>query len=147
MKNSAFYNFTFYIPLMSSKQSPTTLSIGGATYDLFVRTGQDLRCRTDGTCELALPLGEKIRGREVIEAPGGGACNTAVGLRRLGCDAAFAGILGSDQWGERLLGRLHKEGVSTNSATIVQGETSGFSLILSVSTGERVLPHPAPPNA
>jgi len=137
----SFLSEDLLAPLMKK-----TLSIGGVTYDLFVRTGRDLVHR-DGTQEFVLPLGEKIRVQEVIEAPGGGACNTSVGLSRLGCSAAFAGVLGSDQWGERLLGRLQKEGVSTDSVTIVQGETSGFSLILSVSTGERVILYSAGTNA
>lgn len=115
------------------------MSIGGATYDLFVRTGKNLTCMTQGSCALLLPLGEKIRVERVIETCGGGACNTAIGLRRLGCDATIAGIIGSDQWGEKLLGTLKEERVRTDSLTVVSRETTSFSIILSVESGERVI--------
>lgn len=121
-----------------SPAAPRTLSIGGATYDVFVRTGQ--QSSTDGDRKiLALPLGEKIRVQQVIETCGGGAANTAVGLARLGCAAHFAGILGSDQWGQRQLENFRNEGVDACTATIVDDETSSFSIILSSETGERVI--------
>jgi len=112
-----------------------TISIGGATYDLFVRTQEDLVKGKD----LLLPLGSKLRVEEVIETCGGGASNTSVGLSRLGCDACFCGVIGSDQWGEKLVENLKKEGVNTDCATIVEGEVSSFSVILSASSGERAI--------
>jgi len=118
---------------------PPTISIGGATYDLFVRTdNQFLASGQDGKT-LNLPIGAKIRVLDVIETCGGGASNTAVGLARLGCDAAFTGVVGNDQWGEKLLGNLLHEHVDTRWATVVEGETSSFSIILSVSSGERII--------
>lgn len=117
---------------------PKTLSIGGATFDLFVSAGGLLRCDHD-KCGLILPLGSKIRVEKVIETCGGGAANSSVGLRRLGCDAAFCGVVGSDQWGQILLETLKKEGVRTDTATVVEGETSSFSIILSSPEGERVI--------
>lgn len=119
--------------------SRKTLSIGGATYDLFVRAGKGA-LRTDATGRmLNLPLGEKIRVQQVIETCGGGAANTSVGLARLGCSAFFCGIIGSDQWGERLLAAFQAEHVDTRCATIVEGETTSFSIILSANSGERVI--------
>jgi ribokinase len=113
---------------------PRTLSIGGATYDLFVATpGVPVE---DG--KMLLPLGGKIRTGQVIETIGGGAANTSVGLSRLGCDAAFCGVIGSDQWGERICEALKKEKVNTDAVTIVEGETTSFSIILSAG-GERVI--------
>jgi malate dehydrogenase (oxaloacetate-decarboxylating) len=44
-------------------------------------------------------VGHKVKVREVVESCGGGANNTAVGLARLGCNAAFCGVVGDDQWG------------------------------------------------
>lgn len=118
-------------------QNMKTLSIGGATYDLFVRTGTS---HVDATgYELRLPLGAKIPLEGVIETCGGGAANTSVGLKRLGCDASFCGIVGSDQWGERLLKNFAHEGVDTTPATIIEGEMTSFSLILSAGSGERVI--------
>lgn len=124
---------------MAQRGRPRTISIGGATFDLFVRTGRDLQCMQQGQCALFFPLGDKIRVREVIETCGGGAANTAIGLQRLGCSASFAGVVGCDQWGGRILANLRQEHVDTRAATIVEGETSGFSVILSAESGERVI--------
>lgn len=118
--------------------TPRTLSIGGATYDLFMQTEQPLPLDSSGTM-LQLALGSKIRVHDVIETCGGGASNTSVGLARLGCASSFCGVLGSDAWGQRLLENLVHEGVDISGVTQVEGETSSFSLILSVSSGERVI--------
>lgn len=116
-----------------------TLSIGGATYDLFVRTGPGILDEDRVHRTLALPLGGKIKVQQVIETCGGGAANTSVGLARLGAIAHFCGILGSDQWGHRLLENFRAERVDPCAATIVDGETSSFSIILSAGSGERVI--------
>ena len=123
----------------TSTEHPRTLSIGGATYDLFVRTGKDVLREDRGRKILELPLGNKVRVQQVIETCGGGAANTSVGLARLGCSAHFCGILGSDQWGERQLENFQKEHVDASATTIVEGETSSFSIILSAGSGERVI--------
>ncbi len=116
-----------------------TLSIGGATYDLFVRLPKDTVHECKEEQSFALPLGAKIRVDELIETCGGGASNTSVGLSRLGCDACFEGIISSDQWGEKILAKLAKEGVDTGCVTIVEDEVSSFSIILSGASGERVI--------
>ncbi len=130
-------------------QSPTsttpikTLSIGGATFDLFVRTDASVVHEAEGKEVFSLPLGEKIRISDVISTAGGGAANTSVGLSRLGCTAAYCGVIGADQWGSALVENFRKEDVSTETATIVDHETTSFSLILSAGSGERViLNHP-----
>lgn len=116
-----------------------TVSIGGATFDLFVHTNSDLMHSCENGSEIRLPLGAKIQVKEVIESAGGGASNTAVGLKRLGCDAGFSGIIGSDQWGEFLLKNFKIEGVSLEGATVVEDETTSFSIIFSVESGERII--------
>jgi len=115
------------------------MSIGGATYDLFVRVKADTLCKEEKQRAFALPLGEKVHIDRLIETCGGGASNTAVGLARLGCEALFEGVIGSDQWGEKLLKNLQREGVDPQYASIVEGEVSSFSLILSSEEGERVI--------
>ena len=116
-----------------------TISIGGATYDLFLRSSKPIVENHEDVTGLFLPLGEKIRIEDVIEASGGGACNTSVGLARLGLNAGFCGIIGSDQWGERLYDTLTKEQVNTDCITIVEGEVTSFSVVLSSAEGERVI--------
>ncbi|MDD5026724.1 MAG: carbohydrate kinase family protein [Candidatus Peribacteraceae bacterium] len=124
---------------MAPTPRPRTLSIGGATIDVFVRADRDLVASTDDGDAFVFPLGAKVRVREVKETCGGGASNTSVGLARLGCDAAFCGVVGSDQWGLRLLENMRREEVDTRRATIVEGEVSSFSIILSATSGERVI--------
>ncbi len=112
-----------------------TLSIGGATYDLFLTMHEALK----ESESIRLEIGGKLQVKNVIECCGGGASNTSVGLSRLGLSASFCGIVGSDQWGEKLLKNLQKEGVNTASATVVEHETSSFSIILSLQNGERTI--------
>lgn len=116
-----------------------TLSIGGATYDIFVRLPGDTISECQESKSFALPLGGKIKVEKVIEACGGGANNTAIGLARLGCDACFDGVMGDDQWGQKLIENMQKEGVDTNCATLVEDEVSSFSIILNSPSGERVV--------
>jgi sugar/nucleoside kinase (ribokinase family) len=113
---------------------PRTMSIGGATYDLFIQANKDV---VHGYV-IEFPLGEKIRIKSIIETCGGGASNTAVGLSRLGCDTHFAGILSSDKWGKYMLKNFHKENVDTECVTIVDGECSSFSIII-FTGGDRVI--------
>lgn len=122
---------------MASKQtsSPTSLSIGGATFDVFLTFANGEKHEE----KIILTAGKKIKISSVVEACGGGACNTSVGLARLGIKASFCGVVGSDQWGERLLETMKAEGVSTSSATIVDDETSSFSIILSLLNGDRTI--------
>lgn len=125
---------------MANRRSPLrSLSIGGATYDLFLFFDTHV-AGTDHA--LTFRAGEKTHIAKVIEACGGGAANTSVGLSRLGCEAHFCGVLGSDQWGEKMLGNLKKENVNADSATIVEGETSSFSVILSARQDRSILHAP-----
>lgn len=117
----------------------STMSIGGATFDLFVRANHRIVKDCEGRECFSLPLGSKVRVEEVIEACGGGASNTSVGLARLGCNAGFSGVVGDDQWGQNLLQNLQREGVDTQCTVVVERETSSFSLILSAESGERVI--------
>lgn len=93
----------------------------------------------DGKKSFTLPLGAKVHVTEVIETGGGGACNTSVGLSRLGCDASVCSVVGDDQWGEKLLEIMNRDGVCTDCVTQVENEVSSFSIILSASSGERVI--------
>ncbi len=120
----------------TSTQPPATLSIGGATYDLFLTMTSDAGWKDDA---IVLKAGGKLRVGSVIETCGGGACNTAIGFSRLGLAASFCGVIASDQWGGKLLETMKREGVGTASATIVEHETSSFSIILSLKSGERTI--------
>lgn len=115
---------------MTSPTKHRTLSIGGATYDLFARTLEPVQ---------KIESGSKVRIAEVVECCGGGAANTAVGLKRLQCDASFEGVLADDAWGKKIQEHLKQEGVKTDMAMVVEGETASFSMILAVEGGDRII--------
>ncbi len=115
---------------------PSSLSLGNACIDLFV----EIEGRTiskDGI--LSLRAGEKCQMSDIIETCGGGACNTSVGLRRLGFSSAFGGIVGNDIWGQRIQEHLTKEGVLLESATIIEHEMSSVSFVVRLQSGERII--------
>ena len=128
---------------MTATRVPKTMSIGGATFDLFVIADHGVIHKNERSPSFTLPLGSKIRVDEVIRACGGGAHNTSVGLARLGCDASYCGVIGDDPWGEAILQNCSKEKVDTEHVTVVENEATDFSIILSARGGERViLKHP-----
>ena len=114
----------------------TSLSIGGATYDLFLTMKENLQEEHDA---IQLQIGGKLEVDSVLETCGGGASNTAVALSRLGLQASFCGVVASDQWGEKLLENLRREHVDVSSVTIIEHETSSFSIVLSLRSGERTI--------
>lgn len=128
---------------MSESPASKTMSIGGATFDLFVVADHGVIHKNEKSHAFTLPLGAKIRVEEVIRASGGGAHNTSVGLARLGCDASYCGVIGDDPWGEAILQNCAKEKVDTAHVTVVENEATDFSIILTARSGERViLKHP-----
>lgn len=121
------------------RQPPRTLSIGGATYDVFLKMDADAEGTVNGKKIVQLPVGHKVKVKEVVESCGGGANNTAVGLARLGCKAAFCGVVGDDQWGERMLANFRKEKVDISPVTVVEHETTSFSIVLSLQSRDRTI--------
>jgi ribokinase len=79
---------------------------------------------------IQFPLGAKIKVESVIQGCGGGATNTSVGFSRLGLTAQFCGVIADDEWGKGIQETLRKEGVLTDTALVVEGEVSSFSVIL-----------------
>lgn len=127
-------------------QRPRTLSVGGATFDLFVFCDHTVIKQAGRTSAFSLPLGAKVPVQKIVGACGGGASNTSVGLQRLGCDAMFVGVVGDDQWGQALLKNLEAEGVRTENVTVIEEETSSFSIVFTTETGERVIIYDAGTN-
>jgi fructokinase len=62
--------------------------------------------------------------RAFAQAPGGSVLNVAVGVARLGHAAQFAGALGDDVLGDRLLAFLEGEGVRTSACTRVPAQST-----------------------
>lgn len=71
---------------------------------------------------------------------GGEAASTAVGLRRLGMKAAYAGSFGDDEEGKIGIGSLNAEGVDTSYCRVVQGvRTQSAFIIIDRDSGERTV--------
>ncbi|HLC76463.1 MAG TPA: carbohydrate kinase family protein [Candidatus Peribacterales bacterium] len=122
-------------------------SIGGAAFDVFVRAPHDTVSENGGRF-IQFPLGAKIKIENVVQCCGGGATNTSVGFSRLDLSARFCGVIGDDEWGKEIQETLMKEGVSADTAIIVEGEISSFSIILvDTSTGDRTILYSANVNS
>ncbi len=121
---------------------PKVFTIGGATFDIFVKTQDQavmsLRSPHSAQKWLCLPHGGKIRIDEVMETFGGGASNTAVGFSRMGFQSAFVGKVGS-VYGERVLRNMQEEGVDLQYAKTTQRDKTGFSTIISIFDGDRTV--------
>jgi len=127
-------------------KKPKIFSIGGATYDIYVKTS-DQAIMTLGTTKtrdayLCLKHGGKVLVDEVIETFGGGATNTSVAFSRMGFEAYFVGVIG-DTYGDRVLENLKKEKVSTKYSRTTNKEKTAFSVIINTFDGDRtVLAYP-----
>jgi len=77
------------------------ITIGGATRDIFLISDQ---YQVEGDT-LKLTWGEKLVAQQIILDIGGGACNGAVGLSRLGLKTAFWSQVGNDAAGTAQAGR------------------------------------------
>jgi ribokinase len=74
-----------------------------------------------------------------VEACGGSAANTIVGLARLGCKVGFIGKVGCDKEGDLLLEDFRKEGVDTNGVIRAKHGKSGSVLGFVNKEGARAL--------
>jgi len=73
------------------------------------------------------------------EASGGVEANVAVGLSRLGHDAAVIARLGDDEYAGRVVGSLREEGVDVDRIRAEPGDESAYCLVLRTEAGERVI--------
>ncbi|TDT76126.1 sulfofructose kinase [Arthrobacter sp. AG258] len=80
-------------------------------------------------------------------AGGGPAATAAVAAARAGADTAFAGVLGTDEEGDRIISGLQAEGVDTSAVIRDRGVKTGASVIIvSKATESRaIVTRPVPP--
>lgn len=84
---------------------------------------------------------------EFITAGGGPAATAAVTAARLGAHTAFAGVIGHDEEGDRILAGLETEGVDTSCVVRSRSHLSGASLIIVSDDGDSraIVTRPVPP--
>ncbi len=120
------------------------ITVGGLTRDIiFTTNGGKVVATPDNVMEQALlcfEFGAKIKASQTHFSLGGGACNTSVGLRRLGLVTGICACVGDDKEGEMILSQLRKEKVNLLLIQKDKKEKTGSSLvILHEKTGERTL--------
>ncbi|TMK00307.1 MAG: hypothetical protein E6G74_13245, partial [Alphaproteobacteria bacterium] len=81
----------------------------------------------------------KAMAREFFVTGGGNAANATIAITRLGGRARFCGPVGDDEFGQRVLYGLLKEGVDIGGAQHVKGAPTSVSGIFVDPAGERLL--------
>ena len=106
------------------------ITIGSATFDVFVRTNKAATrfALMKSEHDVCYPIGGKVLIDELHFDTGGAGTNTAVAFSRLGLRTAYLGKLGTDINSQHILSLLHKEKVTFLGNT-AHGMT-GYSVIL-----------------
>jgi len=106
------------------------LTIGGAVRDITFLTEQGQIFKGKHGAEfLGFELGSKINLAGADFNLGGGACNTAVALARLGMKTAALVRVGADKEGEKIIEDLRADSVETNWVQVDKNDSTGFSFI------------------
>ncbi len=110
------------------------VTIGSATRDIVIRTraGKLVATPDDPLAQkvLAFEYGAKIPVLQTYDNFGGGGCNVAIGLARLGLNVAARVNLGKDLEGFRIKKRLNKEKVATRLLTWDRKEKTDISVVV-----------------
>lgn len=111
------------------------LVIGGATIDVITSIDTaDIECLTMKNATnsyLMMEQGKKVEATRIENQIGGGACNAAVAMARLGAKVSCVLKLGSDHDADRVLGRLTEEKIDTCFVKKELREQTGKSIIVS----------------
>lgn len=81
-------------------------------------------------------IGENLVGRRYSRIPGGKGANQAVGLARLGAMVTFAGKVGKDADGIRLVDALKQQGIATEFVIEAENSSTGLAVILLDAVGQ-----------
>jgi ribokinase len=114
------------------------ITMGSATVDAFVQTGDRLfRCQR-GKKKVSVPFGSKIVSEDIHFDVGGGGTNTAVSFSRLGLKAAFLGKIGSGSNSGVVRDLLKREKVDISLMPRCRGRT-GYSIVLDAVGHDRTI--------
>ncbi len=106
---------------------PRIVVVGSSNTDLVVRAP-------------ALPgPGETVLGSSFLIAPGGKGANQAVAAARLGARVTLVVRLGADDFGDRALAALGREGIDTRFVARDAEAASGVALIVVSESGENAI--------
>lgn len=116
-----------------------TISVGSATLDIFLRSGQfgiveNYKEELPGLC---IPYGSKIDVDDFALQSGGGGTNTAVAFARLGLRAAVVAEVGQDLPSQVIKHELQQEGVDLSLLVEEKEERTAVSALLIGEDGDR----------
>ncbi len=83
------------------------------------------------------PPDGKVEASAYVTIGGGNAANAAITIARLGGQASYAGPVGDDAAGDRILANLARENIDTSGCVRVPGTASPVSAIFVNARGER----------
>lgn len=123
-------------------KKPKIFTIGGATFDIFIKAHDQAIMRITTPEErdewLCLRYGGKVIVDSVVETFGGGATNTGVAFARMGFDANYVGKIGAHH-GDRVIENLLNEGVNTEFVQKTKKDQTAFSTIINTFEGDRTV--------
>ena len=116
------------------------LCIGDAVVDIFLQIPKDnphfgLDKEKN---KLFIDYGYKINLENYVKDIGGNACNTAVGISRLGKSVGLCAEIGKDEFSQLIVNKLENENINTNFISQNQSKKTSFSVSLNYK-GERTL--------
>lgn len=114
------------------------LTIGGATYDIFIEYNNATTTEIDHHRFLLLHEGRKIDVESVSYYSGGGATNSAASFARLGFDTHTFFKIGTDFQGSFILDSLKKEQVTVHHVVAPDVPTSS-SFIIPMPSGDNTI--------
>jgi sugar/nucleoside kinase (ribokinase family) len=85
------------------------------------------------------PPDGKVEASAYVTIGGGNAANAAITIARLGGKASYAGPVGDDAAGDRILANLARETVDTSGCVRVPGTASPVSVVFVNAHGERTI--------
>lgn len=110
------------------------VTIGGATRDInfYTREGKVMSNPDDLTRQklIGFEYGGKLISEKVNFSLGGGGCNTAACLSRLGLKVASFVCVGKDREGEAVIANLKQERVDTSFVSYSPTFSTGFSFVI-----------------
>ncbi len=122
--------------------SPTVLTIGSATRDVFLFSKAFKVMPMPGKRdEMAgcVTLGAKLDVDDIVHSTGGGATNAAVTFARLGFTTSVIARIGNDESGRAILADLESRKIDTKHIVTSKTESTGYSTLLTAENGERTI--------
>jgi sugar/nucleoside kinase (ribokinase family) len=109
------------------------ITFGAATQDIYFKSKNFLSLRGEkfkGGQGVCFNLGSKIEAQEIFFSSGGGGTNSAATFARQGLKTAFCGQLGTDCFGDSILGELKSLKINASLVCRTKEKATNVSVIL-----------------